>query len=245
MSIGSSLLRNVSLIDEMEFCDLGDARRTQRLQMVVDALSQKPDSSFPDIFSNESELEAFYRFLNNDHFEFTDVLEYHVDQTVNRAEQLKDILVLHDTTEMRFPLRDECLRSGLGRFSSQHQGFLVHASLAVSNDGLQCPLGLLNMRPFIHNANIANETVRTFWKSQNGLLDSELDRWLESVKKTEESLKDVPTVIHVMDREADAYELFTGMAANDIKFVIRLAQERRIENPNFDDDTDMSRFPGA
>lgn len=239
MSTASLLLNNVSLTDEMEFCNLGDARRTRRLQMLVDALSQKPDASFPEVFSDESELEAFYRFLNTEHFDYTDILEHHIDQTIQRSENLKDVLVVHDTTDIRFPLRDEYLRSGLGRFSAQHQGFFAHTSLAVSNDGLRCPLGLLNMRPFIHKANIANETVRTFWESHNGLLDSELDRWLEAAKKTQESLKDVPNVIHVMDREADAYELFTGMAANGIKFVIRLAQERKVESLQADGETDV------
>jgi hypothetical protein len=66
MSIGSSLLRNVSLIDEMEFCDLGDARRTQRLQMVVDALSQDSVHNFSHFFK----LAVFNLMIYSSSFSF-------------------------------------------------------------------------------------------------------------------------------------------------------------------------------
>jgi hypothetical protein len=79
---------------------------------------------------SEGQLEALYRFLNNDAVTIQSVLDPHTRMTSSRCRPLKEVLVLHDTASFEF----SGAREGLGRLytSSARQGFFFHASFAVS-----------------------------------------------------------------------------------------------------------------
>ena len=140
MSRATDLLAAANLREEAD-SDLGDPRRTERLKSLTAALGAAPSASYPSIF-NSSELEAYYRFVRNDQIVFDDILQAHREKTIARARTVGSVLLVHDTTEFNFPLRDEVLREWLCRFSSRRQGFLAHASLVVSSDGMSAPLGV-------------------------------------------------------------------------------------------------------
>lgn len=52
--------------EEFRSAPLGDPRRSARLERIGEALSRDPASSFPEAMGSEGQLEALYRFLNND-----------------------------------------------------------------------------------------------------------------------------------------------------------------------------------
>jgi hypothetical protein len=210
--------------------DLGDRRRSVRLERIVEALSDRPSESFPEVFEDPSELEAVYRLLGNDAVSFEDLLSGHVEATRQRVKKLERVAVIHDTTEFNWPLRQEP-RWGLSVMSKSRQGFLAHVSLVVSADGLRCPVGCVRMRPFIRADKLATDDERAWWSERYPPWDSELDRWGEAVTATEEQLGDDSGLIHVMDREGDAYELFHLLRSRDCSFVIRLGQVRRVVDP--------------
>lgn len=43
-------------------CSLGDERLEKRMQSIVSTMCKRPAASFPDLFKEDSELEAVYRF---------------------------------------------------------------------------------------------------------------------------------------------------------------------------------------
>src|SRR5687767_6595291 len=96
------------ILGEFAEAELGDARRTSRLLKVVAALAKHPDKSLPDVLGTSAALEGAYRLLNNECVTFDDLLEVHREQTVGRAEQAGEVLVLHDTTTCRLEHADPC-----------------------------------------------------------------------------------------------------------------------------------------
>lgn len=60
---------------------LGDQRRSARLEQIGRQLALDPTRSFPDAMASEGQLEALYRFLNNDEVSFKPILEAHARRT--------------------------------------------------------------------------------------------------------------------------------------------------------------------
>jgi hypothetical protein len=196
----------------------------------VEALVDRPNESYPEVFEDAGELEGLYRFLGNENLSLESLLSGHVEATRARVKKLERVAVVHDTTEFSWALR-EAPRWGLGAMSKSRQGFFAHASLVVSADGLRCPLGCLRLRPFIRADELTTDEERAWWSKRYPCWDSEHDRWGEAVQAAENELGNEAKLVHVMDREADAYEKFHLLHSHGWSFVVRLAQVRRVVDP--------------
>ena len=124
--------------EEFSGAKLGDERRAKRLIKIATAVERDPGISFPKAMRSDAELEAFYRFINNESFSAGQILEPHREATWQRANEAKDVLVIHDTTHVELPGEP---RAGMGLTTAGHYGFLAHVSLVVSRYG-QTPLGV-------------------------------------------------------------------------------------------------------
>jgi hypothetical protein len=124
--------------EEFRGAPLGDERRSARLERIGQRLALDPSKGFPEAMASEGQLEALYRFVNNDDVSFGRILDPHGRMTARRCAEHDDVLVLHDTTSMEFV----GARRGLGRLeTSARSGFFLHASLAVTP--AREPLGVL------------------------------------------------------------------------------------------------------
>ena len=128
-------------------------------------------------------------------------------------------------------------RKGVTRVSTNRQGFFLHTSLAVAADGSRFPLGVLAARPYVHQSDIDDDETRAWWRERDGLMANEQERWLQSIIAAESAAGDA-AMIHVCDREGDAYELLGSLVELDMRFVIRLEHDRRIT----DDEGQASRL---
>lgn len=227
---GADVLLQAGPVSEEFRCDLKDRRRDARVVTIAEALAERPSESFAEVFEDPSDLEAVYRLLGNDNVGFEALLEGHVEATRKRAGALGRVVMIHDTTEFAWTRR-EVVRWGLGVMSSSRQGFLAHASVVASADGVRCPLGCARMRPYVRARDLQSDEERSWWSEHHPSWGSEHDRWLEAVVATEEAYRDVAKLVHVMDREGDAYELFHLLWSHQWSFVIRLAQLRRVFDP--------------
>src|SRR5690242_6535939 len=119
--------------------DFGDPRLDRRLVELSRRVSVEPDASFPTAAGNDSDLEATYRFLNNERVTAEEILKPHLDATVRRASGAGEIVVAHDTTEFNFGSspREDLGRVGLGK----SHGFYGHFALAVARPNRR-PLGV-------------------------------------------------------------------------------------------------------
>ena len=108
---------------------LGDARLARRAVQLVDFLAAAPDKSFPRQMDDDGELEALYRFVNNEKVQPELLLAPHYRATSARAAEAGRVIVIHDTTGFSFG--GETQREGLGRVKTGGQGFNAHAALVV------------------------------------------------------------------------------------------------------------------
>lgn len=219
----------------MEYAaELGDARRTARARRVGVAISKKPESSFPQIFKDEADLEAYYRLTRNPQIHWRALMAPHSSRTVERAAVADEVLVVHDTTDVAFRTYwpDE-LRGQMSKITSRTQGFFGHASIAVTARGAALPLGMLDVQPYVHLSSVATtgETTREFWENEDGLFDNEHERWFRGVEGTTYKLSMAGVkAIHVMDRETDSYGLLAWMAESGFRFIVRCDASRSLRS---------------
>src|SRR5699024_8994917 len=95
-------------------------------------------------------------------------------------------------------------------------------------------------RAFVHKADIQSEEARKWWAERGGIMDNELDRWLQGIVAAEDSAPDA-SLVHVCDREGDAYELLGSLVEVGFRFVIRLGQKRIV----FDRDGERAEISEA
>jgi hypothetical protein len=210
------------LREEMADGDLGDARLNARRNRLVTVLERSPDAGFPEACGSDSEAEALYRFLRNQRVSLAAIVEPHVTATAARCRGLEEVLVIHDTTEMSFPGLQP--RTGLTPLGPERQGFWCHAALAVSADGLRAPLGLLGLAAFARSP----ERRREPWRERFRNPAKESRRWADSVATARDRVARPQHLIHVMDREADSFELLATIIANGDRCVIRGHYDREM-----------------
>lgn len=214
------------LLSEFNGIDLGDKRRNRRSEAVLSRLQAAPTLSFPRIFPIEAELEAFYRFVENPYIDEKAIIAPHIKATLERTKGLDTVLVIHDSTKFVFSGERE------GLFTSKKElngSFWGHCSLAV--EGLTGrPLGVLRMHTWVREALTRTGAEKAgLPKKQIRNLPSEYGRWWESIRHVSDLSKPVSEAIHVCDSEADCYDLLASLSQNNLRFVIRGCQDRKIK----------------
>ena len=211
------------LAEEFRGVSLGDRRLDARVERIAISVEGGCASSLPDIFEDDSQLEAFYRFTNNDRIQLARLLAPHRNETLKRTNPHSRVLAVHDSTEFDFSgERGE----GLYPLRSGKTGFVGHFTLAVSADGRRSPLGVLAYR----SVDRPEKRSRNWMENYNDP-NKESARWLKAATEVEECVRSSSSrAIHVMDREGDSFEIFSGLVALDADFVIRLTHDRRVDD---------------
>jgi hypothetical protein len=208
------------LSEEFSSAKLGDPRRSRRLMKVFDSAVRCAGESLPrQAGVNSSELEATYRLLGNENIEPEQVLAAHQDRTAERAVAFDEVVVAHDTTSFEF--KGESSREGLGPLCGQGQGMYAHYSFALSRSGE--PLGVLGLRVWRRGP---QPKVKLHPRDRRLDEDRESLRWHEGVHEVAERLEGKSQAIHVMDREADSYELLADLLEHEQRFVVRVSHNR-------------------
>lgn len=200
--------------------------------MIARCWSASPTESFPKMVSSSAERQGLYGFFGNNAVQPERLLAAHKDQTLQRidAEGSGIVLVLHDTTSFAFG--GEARREGVGWIGRDQQGFFGHFALAVSADGTRRPFGVIGLSIFMRERpppRAEKLKVKELSKKERAAdADRESLRWGALIEQTSDSLRGHAIPVHVMDREADSYELFARMIAGGHRFVSRARALDRI-----------------
>ncbi|MEO7034421.1 MAG: IS4 family transposase [Polyangiaceae bacterium] len=200
-------LNSKTIGEELGRARFGDRRLARRLQCLTERLSGNPSLSFPKALASGAELEGAYRFFGNPLVSPELILSGHFDATRGRCVEEEAVLVVHDSTTVSF--REDGQRRGLGRLRTTNQTFFAHVALVISDDSTRRPLGVAGMSTWVRGEDKA----------------SERERWGQMVETAEANLLGA-TIIHVMDREADDYPLFSQLVEAKQRFVIRSMHNR-------------------
>jgi hypothetical protein len=208
------------LASEVADSNFADERLNKRLRALVAGLAVNPSRSLPASFDSAG-LEAAYRFFSNHRVTPEEILAPHIEATRKRADAEGDFLIVHDTTI--FSYRWDGEREGLGRIvrskPNSGQRFLAHFSLAVAADGSRRPLGVAGLKTWIRE------------EEPSGV---EYQKWEGQLRLTSNSLGGQKTAIHLMDREADDYQMFHELVRDGHRFVARCLHNRKVETSSGD-----------
>jgi hypothetical protein len=206
---------------EFATLDCGDARLNRRGVTSLVALSKQPACSPPKVLT-ASELEGLYRFVSNDAVDLPTLMKAHADATLGRIQGLDRLVVSHDSSSARFS--EEVARAGLGPMDGGGQGFYMQVALACG--GRFNPLGVLGTETWVRKS---RTRVKRTQVQRYRDPDKESLRWSRMVDEVERVMTNHDTrIIHVMDREADDYNLLSHLVQHNRGFVVRSSYDRRL-----------------
>jgi hypothetical protein len=134
---------------------------------------------------------------------------------------------VHDTTTFRL-VGD---REGLGAIRGGAKGFLAHMALAITADEIREPLGVLSVHPYIHQDAIAHQGMTPSQRVQatrgKPRAAKESARWEHMALRVAETLPAGVRALHVMDQEADDYDVLAALHDARLPFVIRVDPQRQ------------------
>ena len=213
------------LLSEFKGINLGDKRRESRVLGLLSGIHSAPSLSFPRMFPETAELEAFYRFIESPYISSNDIKAPHISATLKRAKDASGkLIVVHDSTKFSF----SGSRKGLISDKSGETSFFGHCSLLINHDQGE-PLGVLRMDTWVRENQTRKSAKKAgLSKEEINNIPSEHARWLKGIQSVSSLSEDISKAIHVCDSEGDSYELISSLLKNDLSFIIRGCQDRRI-----------------
>lgn len=217
--------------EEVATVDFGDERLDARIVTLLSALGNRPTLSIPAACGGRAEMEAAYRFFDNDKVTFAKVLQPHRARTLERMAEQKVALLVQDTSEIDLT-RPEQAVVGAGELDGSRQGFLLHEMQAFTPDGT--PLGtawaeILNRTDGVSHA---SATEKAHERKHTPMEEKESLRWLTGLRQARALAQQLPGVqcVCVADSEADIYELFAEPRGEQpLHWLIRACQDRALE----------------
>ncbi|MDD2710799.1 MAG: hypothetical protein PHV34_22690 [Verrucomicrobiae bacterium] len=103
----------------------------------------------------------------------------------------------------------------------------MHSSLAVTTEGLPLGLGSVKIwtRKRFKGCNALKHKVNP---TRVPIEKKESVRWLQSLQQSTEHFQQPKKCVHIADREADIFELFSAARAAGTKFLVRTCVDRCI-----------------
>jgi hypothetical protein len=214
-----------------------DERLGRRLRKLLVQMAGAVGAPIPLACQDWANTKAAYRFLSNEAVSEAEILAGHFRSTRSRVAAADGtILVLQDTTEFSYrrarPERIGAITTAPSRRGADGRlkmhtvcGLLMHASLAVTTDGL--PLGLAAVK-FWTRAKFkgTNALKRRVNPTRVPIEAKESVRWLENMRQATALLGDPARLVHVGDRENDIYEFFCAARAAGTHFLVRACVDR-------------------
>ena len=184
-----------------------------------------PGESFPAQMDSVADREALYRFLANPKVTLAGVLSGHVRQTHGWMRGRAVVRIVHDTSTFRFVGDRE------GRIRGGAKGFLGHLALAIAADETREPLGVLGVHPYIHRDAVAHHgmTLRQRVEATRAKprAAKESARWEQMALTVSAALPAGVRALHVMDQEANDYDVLAALHAAQLHYVIRASPTRQ------------------
>ncbi len=179
---------------------LHDMRRTRRAVQAASNLAENPLGSLPAQMQTWKETKALYRLLDEPDVTFAALMQPHFQQTREQALSSPVVLLVQDTTDIDLSHRHKI--SGVGQIGNERgRGFFVQTVLAVRPE-TQEVLGCMAQEPFVR----IPAPVHTIGTPAAGSV------W-----------------VHVGDRGADMFPFFQACQATQTHFLVRAAQNRRVQ----------------
>lgn len=208
-------------------CRLPDQRLRRRLIGVGACLARRPEASLSAACGTDDAARlGGYRLIENDRVDADAIAEGGFAATVERARNAKRLLAPSDTTTLSYAhsAADELGDVG-GPKERGARGWLVHSSMLIDADR-RTAVGLIDqqwrVRPWEGRG-------RKHARKQRPYEEKESFKWQATSERIEARLGEVmERVIELCDAEADVYEYLDFKVNREQRFIVRIAQDRRL-----------------
>jgi len=207
-------------------CKLGDKRRTSRLIEYASRQANRPSDSSHAVCEGSGALkEGTFRFLRNEDVSPEAITEGGCHFTASRCVGQGDILVLEDSTVMKYWHEGTEELGELGG-TPEHpvRGFVVHSALSVNRETGDI-IGLLDQQYWTRAEKRPGRNARKKIPYEK----KETFKWQRSSERIRQIVDSTEPYIWVCDREADVYEYLAHKLDHKERFVVRSAYNRKIE----------------
>jgi hypothetical protein len=198
-----------SVVDEFATLQTGDARLDARVRLSAAALEADPSASFPVAMGSVAAREGFYRLVNNESVQLEKLIAAHRFEASKRMSRCsaRPIIAIDKT---RFLFEGDGEREGLERVSNHKHGFESFFALALTLT--RRTHGIVGV------------------KALDGHGQTAAEEWAEFVEQSGHAAVEAgQQPIFVMDREADAYALFSALLERRQDFVVRASWDRLVK----------------
>ncbi|MBW2739113.1 MAG: IS4 family transposase, partial [Deltaproteobacteria bacterium] len=234
LNLYSSIANENWAENEFGGASLGDKRLTDRLVEIAENKAMNPGCTYSGVTGgNWPKVKAYYRLIDkpdDSAVTMSNILLPHREQTIRRMKAENIVLCIQDGSDLNYNNLDQC--EGLGVIGSNQTGAIsrglhMHSTIAVTTKGL--PLGILRSEctaPKLKSkddkrsaSSIPIEEKKTFC-------------WIEGVRDCMDLKVRMPrtSLINVMDREGDFFELFDDQRENcySVNLLVRAKHNRGI-----------------
>jgi len=200
---------------------LGHVARTRRAVAIATAMAGEPAGSIPAQQHSDAGTKAVYRFCENAHVSYEDLMQPHLQATRQQSRQVPRVLLIQDTTEVDYQQHPKT--RGLGPIGNgSHQGFLLQSVLAL-DAATEEVMGVVHQEPFLRQPAPKGETAR---QVQQRARESQVwERAVQSIGTPPEGVQ----WIHVGDRYSDMFDFLALCGQMQTQFVVRASHDRRID----------------
>jgi hypothetical protein len=216
--------------EEVSSVNFGDERLDTRMATLLSELGNRPNLSIPAACKGRAEMQAAYRFFDNDKVSFENVLAPHIRQSLERMAAQKEVLLTQDSSEIDLT-RPEQEVAGAGRLDQSRKGVLLHVLHGFTPQGL--PLGTGWAQCLNRTEEKITETPqeRIQRLKHTPIQEKESMRWLQGLQESRAIAKQIPQThfVCVGDSEADIYELFAEPREPNLDWLIRACQDRALD----------------
>ena len=210
--------------DEMEWsrqmfgeCELGDARRTERLVSVAARMSKQMGKSLAKSCDGDSgALVGGYRLLRNDAVDPEAMRAGGFACVAQQAQDYAVLLAVEDTTSVsyRHAVAEELGVTGSQK-DAKRRGFQVHSVLLLDAVG-ETTVGLIEQDDWCRSR---QDYGKKHTRKQRAYEDKESYKWEQASQRTAERLgATMARTISVCDRESDVYEYLDYKRGNAQRF---------------------------
>lgn len=211
----------------------GDLRLTKRYRKILKQLDSQTHTSIPSIMGNVHQTKGFYRFVNNMKVTASLLSASMSSDSYQSARFLSEPVVLsvQDTTELCYNKKRSapnlnCLQK------SYLKGVFLDACLLSSGSG--SILGIGGLHYYDRKAGTVGNVRANREKKGVDRLPPAAPKTLESYRwvqgflnfQAQIALHPDKTGIHIMDREADMFSLFSARTISNAHFIVRSKHDR-------------------
>ena len=218
----------------LETDQIRDPRLLRRLNLICSQMVVHQSAIVNQFSKEHKEKMGAYRFLNNSSVSSDAILSGLIQTCCKNASGRKHLLCIQDTSEINYEAHVERMKkktASPGIVGQKQCGTFLHPVLVVDASS-HIPIGFSSVKQWNRSPDALSREERNY--RYQPIEEKESYRWIESGMAASEQMPRDAVKTIIGDREADIFELFSRIPADNVHLLIRSVHERncRLDNPD-------------